>query len=182
MSVESDTKELLQMLEEKMDKIEKKLNENGEIMKSILANYDKDSKRLYNIENQLDNILEDIEATEYAKTVEVPNREEAIPFEELVRQLGLEEALSDEAKKRTQDKWERICKAIQLQMSDISFRTWIDPLEPLIADESLIALEAPNQFVEKIVKDRYIDVIKKAANGVLGVMPDIRVFADWDRE
>ena len=180
--MDKDMLKILQKMEESIIIIEKKLDKNGEIMKSILATYDKDAKRLSNIENQLDNLLEDIEATEYAKTIEVPNLEENISFEELVRELGLEEALSDEAQKRTQDHWERICKAIQLQMSDISFRTWIDPLEPLIVDESRVALEAPNQFVEKIVEDRYIDVIKKAANGVLGVMPDVRVFADLDRE
>lgn len=58
---------------------------------------------------------------------------------------------------------EKFYKLMQQDLSDVSFNTWIKPLEIHIANKSTM-LEALNNFIYTIVRDKYLDIIKEKFN------------------
>lgn len=55
---------------------------------------------------------------------------------------------------------EKFYQSIKKDLSEVSFNTWIKPLQIHI-DKKVVEIEVANNFSYKIVKDKYLDIIKK---------------------
>ncbi len=58
--------------------------------------------------------------------------------------------------------WEDTLKIIKEELTEVSFNTWIKPIEPISLDKDTIILGAPNDFIKDILNNRYITLISNA--------------------
>lgn len=65
---------------------------------------------------------------------------------------------------------EQFYNLVKNEISDVSFKTWIEPLVINI-DKNTATLKTKDSFIPKIIKDRYIDIINRSFNriGILKV-------------
>ncbi|MDD5555700.1 MAG: chromosomal replication initiator protein DnaA [bacterium] len=64
--------------------------------------------------------------------------------------------------------WRDILHLIEGGMSRQSLSLWIRPLRPLLVSSDTIVLEAPNTMHERIVEERYLDVLGRCARALTG--------------
>lgn len=57
------------------------------------------------------------------------------------------------------DIWNRCCDIIKNQISGPSFRTWINPIEPLKIENNKLIVSIPNQFFIEWLEGRYSELI-----------------------
>ncbi len=62
--------------------------------------------------------------------------------------------------------WQSIKKKLRVRINPILVKVWIDPLEATY-DNGMVQLVAPNEFVEKWVRDNLLSSIREAAGEVL---------------
>lgn len=62
--------------------------------------------------------------------------------------------------------WQSIKKKLRIRINPILVKVWIDPLEATI-ENGVVNLVAPNEFVEKWVRDNLLGSIREAAGEVL---------------
>jgi len=58
------------------------------------------------------------------------------------------------------DYWEKAKDLLKEELTGISFKTWIEPLEPLSLQNNSITLKANSIFQKDIIESRYLDLIK----------------------
>ncbi|NLN41303.1 MAG: chromosomal replication initiator protein DnaA [Clostridiales bacterium] len=55
--------------------------------------------------------------------------------------------------------WEDALPLIKLELTDVSFNTWIKTIEPLAIIDNLFYLMVPNDFTKGILESRYMDLL-----------------------
>lgn len=61
--------------------------------------------------------------------------------------------------KDIRDIWQNACSIIKAELTDISYSTWIKPVEPVSIDANSITLLAPNNFSKGILESKYEQLI-----------------------
>lgn len=66
--------------------------------------------------------------------------------------------------------WNEILNCVKSEVTPVSFETWFLPLVPVKHDVELniIYLRTEEEFIVKILKDRYMDILEKSTETVLG--------------
>lgn len=73
--------------------------------------------------------------------------------------------------------WEEVDEMFKLELSELTYNTWIYRLKPLDFDGDSILILAPNEFTKKMVEQRYVNDFTKYLNFLLGKEIEI-VFTD----
>src|SRR5699024_8328870 len=55
--------------------------------------------------------------------------------------------------------WADALPVIKLELTDVSFSTWIQAIEPLILSDNNLYLKVPNDFTKGILESRYMNLI-----------------------
>lgn len=73
-------------------------------------------------------------------------------------------------KKIDEKKWTNILEEIRENVTEVSFRTWFEPLYPLEIDEdaAVIYFASSNDFLIEVLKNRYISIFEKSVESVYG--------------
>lgn len=71
--------------------------------------------------------------------------------------------------------WRSALELIKTELSDVSFNTWFNTMEPLSINESEVVLGTPNEFTKKILEDRYLILLKNAISQTTGLNYNIRL-------
>lgn len=58
--------------------------------------------------------------------------------------------------------WNEVLDLIRVELTEVSFNTWLKTIEPMTITENRIILAAPNEFTKGILESRYINLIKNA--------------------
>lgn len=58
--------------------------------------------------------------------------------------------------------WNEALKLIKVELTEVSFNTWLKTINPLMITEDKIILAAPNEFTKGILEGRYLNLIKNA--------------------
>jgi len=66
----------------------------------------------------------------------------------------------------TNDLWKRCADALREQVSDATWRTWLQGLVPAAFDGDLLVLTAPSTVVRERVENRFLGLICAAASDV----------------
>lgn len=61
-----------------------------------------------------------------------------------------------------QEIWQGVCDIIRKEITEVSYSTWIKPIEPVSMDENKIELAVPNEFTKAILETRYGQLIRNA--------------------
>lgn len=70
--------------------------------------------------------------------------------------------------------WNNIVSLLENEMTDLSLKTWILPMEPVPTKDGVLLLSAPNDFHRGFV-EMYIPLIRNAAQQISGVARDVRI-------
>lgn len=63
--------------------------------------------------------------------------------------------------------WEEVDEMFKLELSELTYNTWIYRLKPLDFDGDSILILAPNEFTKKMVEQRYVNDFTKYLNFLL---------------
>ena len=58
--------------------------------------------------------------------------------------------------------WNEALKLIKVELTEVSFNTWLKTINPLSLNDNNILLAAPNEFTKGILEGRYLNLIKNA--------------------
>ena len=70
--------------------------------------------------------------------------------------------------------WESVLGLIKVELTEVSFNTWLKSIEPISLEDDEIILGAPNDFTKGILEGRYFNLIKNAIKQVSGKNYQIR--------
>lgn len=70
--------------------------------------------------------------------------------------------------------WESVLGLIKVELTEVSFNTWLKSIEPVSLEDDEIILGAPNDFTKGILEGRYFNLIKNAIKQVSGKNYQIR--------
>jgi chromosomal replication initiator protein len=62
--------------------------------------------------------------------------------------------------------WEKTLELIKVELSPVSFNTWLKTLRPVQLDNGVFFLSAPNKFNKEILEARYSTLIESAMNQI----------------
>ena len=62
--------------------------------------------------------------------------------------------------------WEKTLELIKVELSPVSFNTWLKTLRPIQLDNGVFFLSAPNKFNKEILEARYATLIESAMNQI----------------
>lgn len=65
--------------------------------------------------------------------------------------------------------WNDALPFIKLDLTDVSFNTWVKTIEPIVILEDVLYLSVPNDFIKNILQSRYLDLM---TNSVREVTPE----------
>lgn len=58
--------------------------------------------------------------------------------------------------------WHEVLKLIKVELTEVSFNTWLKTIKPIAITEDRVILAAPNEFTKGILEGRYLNLIKNA--------------------
>ncbi len=58
--------------------------------------------------------------------------------------------------------WAEVLKLIKVELTEVSFNTWLKTIEPVSISDEKVILTAPNDFTKGILEGRYLNLIKNA--------------------
>ncbi|QQY79763.1 chromosomal replication initiator protein DnaA [Keratinibaculum paraultunense] len=58
--------------------------------------------------------------------------------------------------------WEEVLNIIKIELTEVSFNTWLKTIKPIGIIEDKVVLAAPNKFTKGILEGRYLNLIKNA--------------------
>ena len=70
--------------------------------------------------------------------------------------------------------WQKALANIKQELSEQSFKTWVEPARFQKLEGGVLVLEVPDKFYGDWLKEHYQDIIRGALCGVVGTKPDIR--------
>lgn len=73
------------------------------------------------------------------------------------------------------NEWEKVKLVLKIQMNDVSYNTWIEPISVIKLDGVAIKLLVPSEFHKGIVKERYLNGIKSAILNITGIEYNIEI-------
>jgi chromosomal replication initiator protein len=62
--------------------------------------------------------------------------------------------------------WEEVLNLIKVELTEVSFNTWLKTINPISLSDDEIILAAPNDFTKGILEGRYLNLIKNAIKEV----------------
>lgn len=62
--------------------------------------------------------------------------------------------------------WTEVLKLIKVELTEVSFNTWLKTIEPISISQDKVVLTAPNEFTKGILEGRYLNLIKNALTQV----------------
>ncbi len=62
--------------------------------------------------------------------------------------------------------WEEVLNLIKVELTEVSFNTWLKTINPISLGDDEIILAAPNDFTKGILEGRYLNLIKNAIKEV----------------
>ncbi len=65
-----------------------------------------------------------------------------------------------------EDIWNNTLKLIKVELTEVSFNTWLKTIEPVSLNNEEILLAVPNEFTKGILEGRYLNLIKNAIKQV----------------
>lgn len=70
--------------------------------------------------------------------------------------------------------WSNSLKLIKMELTEVSFNTWLKTIEPVTISDNRIVLGAPNEFTKGILEARYLTLIRNAIKQVSGRDYDVK--------
>lgn len=58
--------------------------------------------------------------------------------------------------------WTEVLNLIKVELTEVSFNTWLKTVEPVNISDTKVVLAAPNEFTKNILEGRYLNLIKNA--------------------
>ena len=58
--------------------------------------------------------------------------------------------------------WKEVLNIIKVELTEVSFNTWLKTIKPIGIAENRVILAAPNEFTKGILEGRYLNLIKNA--------------------
>lgn len=58
--------------------------------------------------------------------------------------------------------WTEVLNIIKVELTEVSFNTWLKTIKPIAITEDRVILVAPNEFTKGILEGRYLNLIKNA--------------------
>ncbi|HNR04380.1 MAG TPA: chromosomal replication initiator protein DnaA [Bacillota bacterium] len=71
--------------------------------------------------------------------------------------------------------WEKTLSVIKVELTEVSFNTWLKAIQPVSIKENLITFSVPDDFTKGILEARYSKLIKNALKQVTSEYYDIRL-------
>jgi len=71
--------------------------------------------------------------------------------------------------------WEKTLAVIKVELTEVSFNTWLKSIQPISIKEDLITFSVPDDFTKGILEARYSKLIKNALKQVTSEYYDIRL-------
>ena len=65
------------------------------------------------------------------------------------------------------DIWNEVLDLIKVELTEVSFNTWLKTIKPVTIADDRIILAAPNEFTKGILKGRYLNLIESAVTEVM---------------
>lgn len=62
--------------------------------------------------------------------------------------------------------WIDVLNLIKVELTEVSFNTWLKTIKPMQLTDDTIILAAPNEFTKGILEGRYLDLIKNAVSQI----------------
>lgn len=62
--------------------------------------------------------------------------------------------------------WTQVLNLIKVELTEVSFNTWLKTIEPISISEDKVVLAAPNEFTKGILEGRYLNLIDSALTQV----------------
>ena len=62
--------------------------------------------------------------------------------------------------------WNEVLNLIKVELTEVSFNTWLKTIEPISISTNKVVLAAPNEFTKGILVGRYLNLIKSALTQV----------------
>ncbi len=70
--------------------------------------------------------------------------------------------------------WEKTLDVIKVELTEVSFNTWLKAIQPISMKDNVIAFSVPDDFTKGILEARYVTLIKNALKQVTSDYFDIR--------
>lgn len=70
--------------------------------------------------------------------------------------------------------WEKTLDVIKVELTEVSFNTWLKSIQPISIKENVITFSVPDDFTKGILEARYVTLIKNALKQVSSEYYDIR--------
>lgn len=70
--------------------------------------------------------------------------------------------------------WEKTLEVIKVELTEVSFNTWLKAINPISVKDNLIAFSVPDDFTKGILEARYVTLIKNALKQVTSEYYDIK--------
>lgn len=70
--------------------------------------------------------------------------------------------------------WEKTLDVIKVELTEVSFNTWLKAIQPISIKDNVIAFSVPDDFTKGILEARYMTLIKNALKQVSSEYYDIR--------
>lgn len=70
--------------------------------------------------------------------------------------------------------WEKTLEVIKVELTEVSFNTWLKAIHPISTKDNLIAFSVPDDFTKGILEARYVTLIKNALKQVTSEYYDIK--------
>ncbi|MEA4973138.1 MAG: chromosomal replication initiator protein DnaA [Candidatus Metalachnospira sp.] len=64
--------------------------------------------------------------------------------------------------------WKKILELLEPEISPISFKTWIEPIEPVAISDSTVILKIEESFIKSMVETRFLSLIDNAVKHIAG--------------
>ena len=62
--------------------------------------------------------------------------------------------------------WSNVLDIIKVELTEVSYNTWLKTIIPISISDNNIVLAAPNDFTKGILEGRYLNLIKNAIKEV----------------
>lgn len=70
--------------------------------------------------------------------------------------------------------WEKTLDVIKVELTEVSFNTWLKAIQPISMKDNIIAFSVPDDFTKGILEARYVILIKNALKQVSSEYYDIK--------
>ena len=72
------------------------------------------------------------------------------------------------------DIWEKTLDVIKVELTEVSFNTWLKAIQPISTRDNLVTFSVPDDFTKGILEARYVTLIKNALKQVSSEYYDIK--------